>query len=1314
MTNGGLPEVIVQSLGFRVLSEGDVIFDHPRPFRGWSLHEQLSPVALIVTALVGCVGMLGGSAPTIEEPAVTGRGWLATPIVSPDEAVAAARNHLAEIADGWRVDQPRHRVTFTSEGVDFQPGQGPAWHWHLDSIGSWETPQADVDCGPVRPQSVGPTRVSYPRGPIEERYELRPGSIEQQFILFEAPNLGGGDLVVAGSVRSTGRYEAAPNGWLWRTPAGVVSLGNVRVFDAAGSPIAARMEVAARSTRIVVDGATLSRARYPVTVDPEIGSNDFRISEVGSDGDPSRDASDPAVAYNSTDNEYLVVWQGDDPGAGLADDDFQILGQRIDAVTGLLVGGPFRISDLGVGDPDLGAFNPAVAYNGTDNEYLVVWQGDDDAGSSVEGEHEIFGQRLDADPASFGEVGGNDFRISDMGPDGNVDFGAFNPAVAYNATDNEYFVVWEGDDNSLPLVAEEYEIFGQRLDADPASFGEVGTNDFRLSDMGASDGNRDFGAFNPAVIYNRVAGEYLVVWDGDDDSGSLVEGEREVFGQRLDAEPASFGEVGANDFRISDMGVDGNRDFGAFSPAVAHNRIDNLYLVVWQGDDQTPSPVAGELEIFGQQLDASGGETGSNDFRISDMGSAGQVEFGAFRPAVTHNPTDNQFLVVWDGDDNSGSLVDGEFEIFGQQLDSAGAAVGTNDFRISDMGTLDGDALFDALRPAVIYNSARNESLVVWQGDDDSGALVNDELEIYGQLLGVVADLAVTQQAAPDPIVAGTTLTYTLTVANSGPHDAANVILTDTLPAGVTLVSTAGCAEDPAGVPSCHLGTLAAGSSRQVTVTVVVSSGTLGVIANSATVTSATADPDPSDNSVTADVLVIGEADVSVTKSDSQDPVAAGAPLTYSLTVSNAGPSDAADVMLVETLPSGVTFGASSGCLNDPNGVPLCDLGSIAAGTSRQVTVTVTVHAATAGTITNQAIVTSETSDPGLANNTALEDTLVDGIAPVVSLLSSLSDTGDGVLEECENTKVSLRQLLVTFSEEVRDPAGDTDPDDVTNPANYLLVAAGPDRDFDTSVCGPASGDDQVVAIDAVLFSSTTRTAALTLNGGAALRDSLYRLLVCGSTSIRDIAGNALDGDGNGIGGDDFRRTYRVDRANLFENSSFDCSIDEWVTVSTLPQEIEHSPQDVDGSLVSGAARVTNLSASTDFSLGQCVATPPIDYRLGGWIRVDAAPGVRLSVARVCEFFSLAGCGGSPLAVHATVAFVGDTAGGWQFLESVGSAPADTASVLCSYDLRTATGESFDAFLDSASLTREAAIFSDGFESGDTSAWSTAIGDTED
>lgn len=62
-------------------------------------------------------------------------------------------------------------------------------------------------------------------------------------------------------------------------------------------------------------------------------------------------------------------------------------------------------------------------------------------------------------------------------------------------------------------------------------------------------------------------------------------------------------EVGANDFRLSDMGQDNTYD--AYSPAVAYNSADDEYLVAWYGDDDDAGTVAdGEYEIYAQRVDA--------------------------------------------------------------------------------------------------------------------------------------------------------------------------------------------------------------------------------------------------------------------------------------------------------------------------------------------------------------------------------------------------------------------------------------------------------------------------------------------------------------------------------------------------------------------------------------------------------------------------------------------------------------------------------------------------------------------------------------
>jgi len=387
---------------------------------------------------------------------------------------------------------------------------------------------------------------------------------------------------------------------------------------------------------------------------------------MGGDGNASLDAYTPSVAYNATNNLYLVVWEGDDDTAPLVGGESEIFGQLLTADGTTTGTNDFRISDMGPdGDPDYDAYYPDVAWNSTDNEYLVVWQGDDDTGSLVDWEFEIYGQLIDG--ATGAEIGA-DFRISDMGPDGNDSYEAVASAVAYNATNNLYLVVWEGEDDTAPLVNNEYEIFGQLL---TAAVAETGTNDFRISDMGP-DGDTTYEAYSPDVAWNATDNEFLVVWEGDDDTGSLVDDEYEIYGQRISDAGAEIG----GDLRLSDMGAtDGSASFDADNPRVSYNATDNVYLVVWEGDDDTAPLVDDEYEVFFQVVaGATGAEVGPDE-RISDMGTDGDTASEVLYPDAAWNSTDNEFLVVWYGDEDVAPLVDDEYEIFGQRLDGAAVPI---------------------------------------------------------------------------------------------------------------------------------------------------------------------------------------------------------------------------------------------------------------------------------------------------------------------------------------------------------------------------------------------------------------------------------------------------------------------------------------------------------------------------------------------------------------------------------------------------------------------------------------------------------------
>jgi hypothetical protein len=178
---------------------------------------------------------------------------------------------------------------------------------------------------------VAPTRaeagiVRYERDVLDEEYALDAGSIDQRFVLHKPPALDGGDVVFEGVVACDAAFRAARGGWEWRGGRGLVWLGPATVIDANGAILSSSFEVSVGATRLIVAGEALAGAAFPVTIDPEIRGYDLRISDMGGTGDPDYDAFWPAVAYNSTNNECLVVWDGDDNTGGLVDEEFEIFG----------------------------------------------------------------------------------------------------------------------------------------------------------------------------------------------------------------------------------------------------------------------------------------------------------------------------------------------------------------------------------------------------------------------------------------------------------------------------------------------------------------------------------------------------------------------------------------------------------------------------------------------------------------------------------------------------------------------------------------------------------------------------------------------------------------------------------------------------------------------------------------------------------------------------------------------------------------------------------------------------------------------------
>jgi uncharacterized repeat protein (TIGR01451 family) len=285
-----------------------------------------------------------------------------------------------------------------------------------------------------------------------------------------------------------------------------------------------------------------------------------------------------------------------------------------------------------------------------------------------------------------------------------------------------------------------------------------------------------------------------------------------------------------------------------------------------------------------------------------------------------------------------------------------------------------------------------------------------------------VADLQVTK-SGPSTVTAGTDITYTITLTNKGPGDAQNVSLTDAVPAGTSFISaTPVSGHNPDGFSYSQSagtvtgtptgGVVANGHQDEFTLVVhALSSDANGsTISNTANVTTdAMDDSAANDETATFNSTVAAVADLVVSKSGPTT-VTAGTDVTYTITLTNAGPSDAQGVSLTDVVPTGTTFfSATPVSGQNPDGFSYSQSAGTVTGTptggvvanGHQDQFTLVVHAlssdADGSTISNTATVTTTTTDDSAANDeTETVNSTVTAVADLVVTQSQSANPTEG------------------------------------------------------------------------------------------------------------------------------------------------------------------------------------------------------------------------------------------------------------------------------------------------------------------------------
>ncbi len=295
------------------------------------------------------------------------------------------------------------------------------------------------------------------------------------------------------------------------------------------------------------------------------------------------------------------------------------------------------------------------------------------------------------------------------------------------------------------------------------------------------------------------------------------------------------------------------------------------------------------------------------------------------------------------------------------------------------------DSVVIAVTADAPANPATNTATVDSDVDD---ADLSDNTDTEETVI-LSADLSIDKtDTGSDPVIVGNDITYTLAVTNDGPNDATNVEVTDDLPAGTTFnagASDPGCGE-AAGTVTCDYGTIVEDATNQVTLVLGTTTAAVPQVSNTAEVDSDVFDPDTGNNSDTETTTVSPAADLAITKADTgSDPVAAGGDITYTLSVTNNGPSSATDVTATDVLPAGLSFDAAA---SDPDcsaggGTVTCEYGTITSGATNSVTLVVNTDGDAVPSVSNTATVDSDEIDPVSGNNSDTEMTTVNAAADV-------------------------------------------------------------------------------------------------------------------------------------------------------------------------------------------------------------------------------------------------------------------------------------------------------------------------------------------
>ncbi len=422
------------------------------------------------------------------------------------------------------------------------------------------------------------------------------------------------------------------------------------------------------------------------------------------------------------------------------------------------------------------------------------------------------------------------------------------------------------------------------------------------------------------------------------------------------------------------------------------------------------------------------------------------------------------------------------------------------------VATLPSGAALNCSIPVTIAAASSSFAVVSMTATSPGDARLGNNSATASVSATLTNDVAVSGTAPAGPLTTGTA-TFTMVVTNGGPATANNVVLTNTVGPNLTLAAPIACAASAGAVaPTLQPdGTLLSpaipvGGVLSCSVPVNVAAGTTATVFNTMTV-SALGDLRAGNNSASPSVSATLSNNVAVSGTALAPSVIGGQATTFTMVVSNSGPSTAFDVALSNTLSPNLTLSGAIVCVANGGAVaPVATPGgglsspSIPVGGVLTCTLPLTVAAGANGTVTATFTATAA-GDQRVIDNSATVSTVA------VSSNLGVSQTGASQVAAGSST---------TFTALVSNPG----PGTASNLQISWSHSSATDVVFDNPTCTATAG----ATCPAVLGPTMTvpslgagRTLVFSFNAtpGANFRGTLVNTVAVTSTEDQDLSNNA-------------------------------------------------------------------------------------------------------------------------------------------------------------------------------------------------------------